>query len=154
MPDDELRYDLLVENAMRGLVREVLVTTGKRGLPGDHHFYITFLTEHPGVSIPGHLRARHPGEMTIVLQHQFWDLEVDDSKFAVTLSFGGKSERLVVPFASVVGFADPSVKFALQFQPMPVAEEAAKPPPPAEKKTTATAEAGDKVVTLDAFRKK
>ncbi|MGE5546003.1 MAG: SspB family protein [Solirubrobacterales bacterium] len=116
MAEDGLRYDKMVEEALRGVVREALEQTARDGLFGDHHFYITFHTRAPGVALADHIRVRHPDEMTIVLQHQFWGLEVDDEKFAVTLSFSGVSERLVIPFAAVTGFADPSAKFGLQFQ--------------------------------------
>ncbi|WP_142849635.1 SspB family protein [Telmatospirillum sp. J64-1] len=114
--DDTLRYDRMVEDALRGVVREALEVAATTGLPGQHHFYITFRTDYPGVRIPGHLRARHPEEMTIVLQHQFWGLEINDLGFEVTLSFNRVNERLAIPFAAVTGFADPSAKFGLQFQ--------------------------------------
>lgn len=116
---DMLRYDRMVEGALRGVVRaavEQVIEHG--GLPGDHHFYITFLTDYPGVEIPDYLRERYPGEMTIVLQYQFLDLHVDDEILGVTLSFNNVHERLVVPLAAISIFADPSVNFALQFQPV------------------------------------
>ena len=116
MAKDWLRYDQIVERQLRGVVRYVLAEVAANGLPGDHHFYITFKTGHPGVSMSPHLRAQYPREMTIVLQHQYWGLEVLDDSVTVTLSFGGRHERLQVPFAAVVSFADPSVKFALQFE--------------------------------------
>ena len=161
MPEESLRYDKMVEDALRGVVRDALVQTAEHGLFGDHHFYITFRTRHSGVQLPAHILARHPEEMTIVLQHQFWGLEVTEEWFAVTLSFSGVSERLFVPFASVTGFADPSAKFGLQFQ----VEEgelddedeeveepaAADPEPPAAQEAPAE---GAKVIALDAFRKK
>jgi hypothetical protein len=116
--DDILRYDKMVETALRGVVRTAVEEVIEHGLNGDHHFYITFLTDYPGVSIPDYLRDRYPGEMTIVLQYQFSDLEVDDEFLKVTLSFNNIPERLVVPLAAISIFADPSVNFALQFQPI------------------------------------
>lgn len=121
MIDDEdeiLRYDRMVESALRGVVRQAVEEVIETGLPGDHHFYITFITDFPGVNIPSYLRERYPGEMTIVLQYQFYDLEVDDEKMGVTLSFNNVPERLVIPLAAITIFADPSVNFALQFQPL------------------------------------
>jgi hypothetical protein len=176
-----MRYDRMVEEALRGVVREALARTAKTGLVGNHHFYITFRTQSPGVALPDYLLARYPEEMTIVLEHQFWGLEVDDEKFAVTLSFSNKGERLVVPLAAITAFADPSVKFGLQFQeadagaaakdgpklklaegepetPAEPAAPAATPtplavPPPAPEKKSPPAGGGE-VVTLDQFRKK
>ena len=116
MAKDWLRYDQIVERQLRGVVRYVLAEVTANGLPGDHHFYVTFKTGHVGVSMSPHLKAQYPREMTIVLQHQYWGLEVLDDSFTVTLSFGGRHERLQIPFAAVVSFADPSVKFALQFE--------------------------------------
>lgn len=116
--DEILRYDKMVENALRGVVRQAVQEVVEKGLPGDHHFYITFLTDYPGVNIPDYLRERYPGEMTIVLQYQFYDLSVDSEKLSVTLSFNNVQERLVIPLAAVSIFADPSVNFALQFQPI------------------------------------
>lgn len=115
--DDILRYDKLVEAGLRGVVRKAVEEVIQHGLKGDHHFYITFLTDYPGVKIPSYLRERYPGEMTIVLQYQFSDLAVNDEKLEVTLSFNNVPERLVVPLGSISIFADPSVNFALQFQP-------------------------------------
>jgi uncharacterized protein len=116
MAVDHIRYDLLVHEALRGMVRNVLMDAAKRGLIGDHHFFITFDTNAPGVQISDALRNRFPQEMTIVLQHQFWDLEVTDDTLQVGLSFNGVAERLKVPFAAIKSFADPSVQFALQFE--------------------------------------
>ena len=116
MSKDWLRYDRMVEDALRGVVRRALSEVSASGLPGDHHFYLTFRTGEAGVQIGPALKSQYPKEMTIVLQHQFWGLEVGDDGFAVTLSFGGKHERLVVPYRSIVSFADPSVKFGLQFE--------------------------------------
>jgi hypothetical protein len=115
MAKDWLRYDQMVEDALRGVVRRALTEAAISGLPGDHHFYVTFRTEAPTVRIPAHLKSQWPREMTIVLQHQFWGLEVNDDSFSVKLSFGGKHEQLFIPFDTIVSFADPSVKFALQF---------------------------------------
>jgi len=138
MTGDLLRYDRMVEGAMRGVMAEALRRVAAGGLPGDHHFYIVFRTAYPGVGIGAELKARHPAEMTIILQHQFWDLEVGRDGFSVMLSFGGVPQRLTVPFAAVTAFADPSVKFGLQFQ----AAETPETAPPA-----------GEVVALDKFRK-
>ena len=113
---ENMRYDLWVEEALRGVIHKALQTTAKEGLHGDHHFYISFLTQAEGVDIPGRLRAQHPNDMTIVLQHQFEDLDIGENAFAVTLSFGGVKERLNVPYSAVISFADPSVNFALQLK--------------------------------------
>jgi hypothetical protein len=136
MPTDHIRYDLLAQEALRGVVRHVLADIGKNGVPGDHHFYITFQTRAPGVKLSARLLAQYPDEMRIVLQHQFWDLAVTEEAFEVGLSFGGVAERLTVPFAAVTAFLDPSVQFGLQFtmvnEPDERASEAgtaAKPPP-------------------------
>jgi uncharacterized protein len=122
MADDLIRYDILAANALRGVVRTVLIEVAATGLPGEHHFFINFDTTHPDVRISSVLRARYPKEMTIVMQHQFWDLHISESQFEVGLSFGGVPEKLVVPFAALKGFFDPSVNFALQFEP-PVDEK-------------------------------
>lgn len=116
--DDILRYDKMVEHALRGVVRQAIEEVMDEGLPGEHHFYITFMTDYPGVDIPEYLCDRYPGEMTIVLQYQFYDLSVDDEKMGVTLSFNNVPERLTIPLAAITIFADPSVNFALQFQPL------------------------------------
>lgn len=110
-----LSYERMVEDALRGVLRQALKITEAQGLPGAHHFYITFDTTHPGLKIAPSLKALHPNEMTIVLQHQFWDLNVGDERFEITLSFSGVSQRLSVPFAAVTAFADPHAKFGLQF---------------------------------------
>jgi len=131
MNDDEtLRYDKMVETALRGVVRKALEEvighyTRHGGMSGDHHFYITFLTDYPGVKIPDYLRDRYPGEMTIVLQYQFSELFVDAEKMGVTLSFNNVPERLQIPLNAISIFADPSVNFALQFQPLGEAIEEA-----------------------------
>jgi hypothetical protein len=163
MPQDLFQYEKMVEAALRGVVRDALKRAAREGLHSAHHFYIGFATQMSGVIIPDHLRARHPDEMTIVLQHQFWDLDITEHGFSVTLSFQKQLERLVIPFAAVRSFADPSVNFALEFA-VPEAEPAtagnlpapveASPKPadtlpekPAEKPT-------GEVVTLDSFRKR
>ena len=116
MAVDHIRYDLLAQTALRGVLRRVLSDAAKNGLPGEHHFFITFDTRSDGVRLSQRMRAQYPEEMTIVLQHQFWDLVVGDETFEVGLSFGGVPERLVIPFAVVKGFFDPSVEFGLQFE--------------------------------------
>jgi hypothetical protein len=116
MAVDHIRYDLLAQDALRGVVRTVLADTAKNGLPGEHHFYISFDTNADGVHMSARLREQYPQEMTIILQHQFWDLAVGDDSFEVGLSFGGVPERLTVPFEAVKGFFDPSVQFGLQFE--------------------------------------
>lgn len=162
--DDEiLRYDKMVESALRGVVKKSIQEVIESGLPGDHHFYITFLTDFPGVKIPDYLRERYPGEMTIVLQYQFSDLKVDDENMQVTLSFNNVPEKLKIPLAAISIFADPSVNFALQFQPLgdPIDEadlaalESLEEGPDDDgggkgKKSKKTGE----VVSLDKFRKK
>jgi hypothetical protein len=115
MAKDYIRYDLLAQEALRGVVRKVLSTAAQQGLPGEHHFYISIATTVPGVMLSQRLRDQYPDEMTIILQHQFWDLDITDTEFSVTLSFGGSPERLTVPFAAIKGFFDPSVQFGLEF---------------------------------------
>ncbi len=160
---DLLRYDKMVEAALRGVVREALARAAANGMPGAHHFYITFKTGFEGVELPAHLRAKHPEEMTVVLEHQFWDLEVEEERFAVTLSFQNKPERLVIPFEAILSFADPAVKFGLQFQQAAAANQGGQSPDAAETapgSATAAqhpAKSGDKgadVVNIDKFRKK
>jgi hypothetical protein len=119
MSVDQIRYDLLTMKALRGMVRDLLIGAAKNGLPGEHHFFIAFDTHAPGVRISPRLRAQYPQEMTVVLQHQFWDMTVTDDAFEVGLSFGGVPERLRVPFEAIRGFFDPSVEFGLQFQEKP-----------------------------------
>ena len=160
---DVLRYDRMVEQALRGVVREALAVAASKGLPGAHHFYITFRTQLPGVAVPDYLAERYPDEMTIVLEHQFWDLEITEEGFSVTLSFQNKPEHLNVPFAAITAFADPSVKFGLQFQTATGEEAPASAPAPiiptvpdapaAKSKPAAETKSGE-VVTLDSFRKK
>jgi hypothetical protein len=171
MPVDHIRYDILVQEALRGMVRDVLAEAAKnKGMPGDHHFFVTFDTTDEGVRLSDRLRAQYPEEMTIVLQHQFWDLKVADEWFEVGLSFGGVPERLVVPFHSIKSFFDPSVQFGLQFEPTdgateeaPAANLAAPAPTSIAAVPTAAAEdqdeaakpgEGAEVVRLDRFRKK
>ena len=140
MPDDHIRYDLLAQQALRGVVRTVLADVAKKGLPGEHHFKITFNTGAPGVRMSDRLRAQYPEAMTIILQHQFWDLAVGERAFEVGLSFGGITERLAVPFDSIVAFHDPAVQFGFQFEAIDEAAaaeggEAAKAAPADEDKS-------------------
>jgi hypothetical protein len=138
MAVDHIRYDLLTQEALRGVLRTVLSDAAKNGLPGDHHFFVTFDTCAESVRLSQRMRAQYPKEMTIVLQHQFWDLSISDDSFEVGLSFGGVPERLSIPFAAVKGFFDPSVEFGLQFEQIgvPAAEAGAKPEAlPAPKKS-------------------
>jgi hypothetical protein len=116
--EEAFRYDKMVEKALRGVVRQAMDEVVKDGLLDDHHFYITFFTDHAGVKLPAYLKERYPGEMTIVLQHQFYDLEVNEERFTVMLSFNNVPERLTIPLSAITIFADPSVNFALQFQPL------------------------------------
>jgi hypothetical protein len=166
MATDHIRYDVLARDALRGVLRQVLADAAEHGLPGEHHFYITFLSKADGVKISPRLLSQYPQEMTIILQHQFWDLVVTDDRFEVGLSFNGIPERLVVPFSAIKSFFDPSVQFGLQFEPSE--EAAAAPATPAEEAPAPAvaekaAEAGDEpakqsegaeVVRLDRFRKK
>jgi hypothetical protein len=172
MATDHIRYDVLARDALRGVLRRVLTDAAEHGLPGEHHFFITFLSTAEGVKLSPRLLAQYPEEMTIILQHQFWDLTVLEDRFEVGLSFGGIPERLVVPFNSIKSFFDPSVQFGLQFEasdaaaesppvnlaavpsapaptaltvPEPAAEDPDEPPRPTE---------GAEVVRLDRFRKK
>lgn len=169
---DHIRYDVLARDAMRGVLRQVLTDVAKNGLPGEHHFSITFMTQRDGVQLSPRLMAQYPEEMTVILQHQFWDLIVTQEQFEVGLSFGGIPERVVVPFNSIRSFLDPSVQFGLQFDATDIAppvevEEPASPvalaPPVAVSTDDKNDEAGDKkpgdgggaeVVRLDRFRKK
>ncbi len=165
MAEDHIRYDVLAQEALRGVVRKVLVEVSRTGLPGEHHFFINFVTRAPGVRMSQRLLDKYEKEMTIVLQNQFWDLKVGDTGFEVGLSFDGVQEHLSVPFTAIKGFFDPSVQFGLQFDvesaavvptetPVPEAE-----PVPAAKGTAPKAAKpepadADKVVSLDSFRKK
>ena len=162
MAEDHIRYDILAQEALRGVVRKVLGEVSKTGLPGEHHFFISFITRAPGVRLSQRLLEQYDKEMTIVLQNQFWDLKVNEASFEVGLSFDGHPETLVVPFSAIKGFFDPSVQFGLQFDPVtaqvasteatPEAPAPAKAAPPAP--TPATEPTGEKVVSLDSFRKK
>jgi uncharacterized protein len=181
MSQDLIRYDILLQEAMRGVVRKVMGEISRTGLPGNHHFFITFVTGAPGVRISSRLREKYPEQMTIVVQHQYWDLEVSDSHFEIGLSFGDVPERLSIPFLAVRGFYDPSVSFELEIDDKlePEAKQAETAPTPllapekakakletvkakAESKMSAAAEADEgveakpiaDVVSLDSFRKK
>jgi hypothetical protein len=156
MAQDLYRYDKMVESALRGVVREALSRAGQEGLRGAHHFYIGFATGAPGVVIPASLSEQYPEEMTIVLQHQFWDLEVRPESFSVTLSFQRKPERLTIPFAAIRSFTDPSVEFGLQFEDAaaPSAQTAALPAPAATAAEERPARGAGEVVALDKFRKR
>lgn len=157
-PDSLIPYDDIVQDALRTVVGRVLRRILEAGgLPGGHHFYIAFRTRAPGVSIPPHLMERYPDEMTIVVQHRYWDLEVEAEHFAIGLSFNQMPAKLVVPYDAVVGFVDPAVNFALQFAPKdgespPPGSTPPEPdaPPPAPEGS----EDGSNVVTLDRFRRK
>jgi hypothetical protein len=133
MSSDLIRYDLLAQEALRGVVRRVLEDVSRTGVPGEHHFYISFNTEFPGVRISPRLREKYPEEMTVILQHQFWDLVVSDHGFEVGLSFSNVPEKLYVPYDAITGFFDPSVKFGLKFEPITQTAEdkPAKPVPAA-----------------------
>lgn len=153
--DEVFRYDKMVEKALRSVVSQALKEVIADGLVDDHHFYITFMTDFAGVKIPAYLKDRYPGEMTIVLQHQFYDLEADDEKFSVMLSFNNVPERLTIPLQAITIFADPSVNFALQFQPL--SEEPEDVHFDTEELELDDADAQKKkgeVVSLDSFRKK
>ncbi|MBB3285927.1 hypothetical protein FHT91_001131 [Rhizobium sp. BK347] len=169
MGQDHIRYDILAQDALRGVIRKVLTEVGATGrLPGDHHFFITFLTGAPGVRISQHLKAKYPEQMTIVIQHQFWDLKITESQFEIGLSFSDVPEKLVIPFNAIRGFYDPSVNFELEFD-VPLADEeedtssseitAYPVPVEGEEVPVAAAKEGEEkkpgsVVSLDAFRKK
>ena len=178
MPVDLIRYDLLAQEALRGVVRRVIADAAKNGLPGDHHFFVTFDTTKPGIKMSPRLHAQHPEELTIVLQHQFWDLAVSDDAFEVRLSFKGIPERLVVPFDAIKAFFDPSVKFGVQFDSAdavdeeapakardssalpaavpsePISEDAEIEPADVTDEEPQPPPAGGEVVRLDRFRKK
>lgn len=168
MSEDMMDYQSMVERAMKGVVREALLKVGEDGLPGDHHLYITFRTQDEGVEITDRLISQYPEEMTIVLQYQFWGLEISEDAFEITLSFSGTNERLYIPFDSVVGFADPSVNFGLQFKAADAEFAAVGPddlqdideiddgdtPPKSEDSDDDSEQKTGEVVALDAFRKK
>ena len=122
MPTDYIRYDLLVQDALRSVVRKVLTDAARTGLPGEHHFNVSFKTQAPGVVIPTAMRQRYPDEMAIILQHEFWDLAVTGDGFEVSLNFSRKPERLSIPFDSITGFSDPSVPFGFKLEPRVPAE--------------------------------
>lgn len=172
MGQDHIRYDILAQDALRGVIRKVLTEVAATGrLPGEHHFFITFLTGAPGVRISQHLKSKYAEQMTIVVQHQFWELKVTESLFEIGLSFSDTPEKLVIPFNAIRGFYDPSVNFELEFD-VPAAEDedvgsaeiTAYPVTAAVEKAEGTSEDGktggddDKkpgsVVSLDSFRKK
>lgn len=161
-PVDDMHYELLAQDALRGVIRAALERAATpEGIPGAHHFYITFKTRAAGVSLPNDVAAKYPDEMTIVLQHQYWDMEVTDSQFSVMLKFGGAPKVLTVPYKAIVRFYDPSVQFMLQFdEPEVVEAEIAPLPTPVrdpEAAPTAPKSTDDgetKVVSLDQFRKK
>lgn len=155
----QIPYERWTDDALREVVARSLDLAGAQGLPGEHHFYLTFRTDHPGTRVPGHLKAKYPQEMTVVLQHQFEALVVDRAAgfFSVRLYFGGVPSTLVVPFAALTGFADPSVRYGLRFQPQMDALPAAaaeETPAPAPAPAPAAAEAPAQVVSLDAFRRR
>jgi hypothetical protein len=173
MAEDLMRYDLLTLDALRGVVRRALQRVMRSGLPGEHHFYISFDTRHAGVVISERLRQKHAENMTIVIQHQFWNLSVDKNVFTVELSFNDIPERLVVPFAAIKAFSDPYAQFALQFElAEPPAGQKPQPAPPQPAQSTpaetarlpapkppgtvaeAPAQKDENVVVLDKFRKK
>ncbi len=116
MSEDLIRYDILAQEALRGVVKKVLTEVSRTGLPGEHHFYITFQTEAPGVRLSPRLLARYPKDMTIVLQHQFWDMQANDQAIEIGLSFDGIPEKLYIPYTAIITFIDPSVHFSLQFE--------------------------------------
>jgi hypothetical protein len=174
--NDRFHYDALVDDALRSVVKRVLVQVAEKGLPGSHHFYISFRSTDPGVEIPDYLRAKYPEEMTIVLQHQYWDLILYDDAFEVTVSFNKQQERIKVPFMALSAFVDPSVRFGLQFDrkdkagnliektdaaptaptPLPAPEPKAKSDgaPEAAAGEAKPEDAASKIVKLDSFRKK
>jgi hypothetical protein len=160
MAEDHIRYDILVQEALRGVVRKVLSEVVKTGLPGEHHFFISFYTRAPGVRLSQRLLEQYDQEMTIVLQNQYWDLKVTDTGFEVGLSFDGQQEILGVPFSAMKGFFDPSVQFGLQLNgdgAAPALEGTPAAAEPSTEPSDAAAEPeapGDKVVSLDQFRKK
>jgi uncharacterized protein len=157
MVQDLFDYPQMVQTALRGVVREALVRTAREGLRGTHHFYVSFRTHVSGVVLPDYLLDKYPEEMTIILQHQFWGLEVGDEEFSVTVSFQNRPEQLTIPFTAITSFADPSVKFGLQFElPAAKSRDAAAVPakiPVDEAPKTPPRQAAE-IVTLDKFRKK
>jgi hypothetical protein len=160
MAQNRLDYEQLCTDALRGVVRRALALVAEKGLPGGHHFLITFKTDHPGVAMPEHLRQRYPDTISVMLQYEFWNLEVEEDRFAVSLSFSDVRERLTVPYAAVTGFVDPFAKFQLKFEARDDGAAPRRDRPAAPKLAeSAKSEPKDKsksgeVVTLDAFRKK
>ncbi len=161
MTGDGMDFEAMVPGALRALMVSALTEAGRHGLAGNHHFYITYATGHHGVSMPDSLRAQYPEAITIVLQHEFWDLEVGDEGFSVALAFNGVTHQLGVPFDAVIGFADPSIDFAIQFKASRAGRKdapATGPRAEAQAETEAGGGASDgkpgEVVALDAFRKK
>jgi uncharacterized protein len=170
MAEDLMRYDQLAQNALRGVVRDALRKIQRTGLPGEHHFYIAFNTRYPGVGLSPRIAERYPREMTVVLQHQFWNLTITEDRFEVELSFDNIPEKLIIPFSSIKGFLDPSVQFGLQFEVVPVEEQVEQKSgeviemgsapkgeqvPATNGEDEAPKDASEKkVVSLDAFRKK
>lgn len=155
----QINYELLVETALRTVVSSSLRIVEENGLPGNTHFYITFLTEYPGVEIPDRLKESHPEKMTIIIQHQYWDLIIGEKEFSITLSFGGEREKLTIPFMAILDFNDPSVGFGLQFaqdaESDDAAEAADEQGDPGEDTPEEEMERqGADVVSLDTFRKK
>lgn len=174
-PPPAIDYDQMVQDALRGVVRDILKTVAKNGLEGEQHFFVAFDTNADGVEIPPHLKERYPDEMTIVIQHRYWGLKVDDDKFEIGLSFNQKPEHLTIPYAALVGFVDPSSHFALQFSqdieleedpfdlddddetfdiPMEDESQDTRPKSTNSDKGEQPSSGGDKVVSLDQFRKK
>ena len=155
-PVDEMHYEQLAQDALRGVIRSALERAAlPEGIPGAHHFYITFKTRAPGVSVPPDVMAKYPDEMTVVLQHQYWDLTVEADRFSVMLKFGGLPKVLSMPYTAVTRFYDPSVQFLLQFEMPAMAEEIAdEPEVEADTPPAPSGDDGPKVVSLDQFRKK
>jgi len=157
---DPLDYEAMVQIALREVVYKTMSYTVKHGLPGDHHYYITFATDHPGVEVPDYLRDQYGDEVTIVLQYEFWDLAADENGFSVTLCFDDNHEKLYVPYAALLSFVDPSVKFGLQFSPIfedapeEVVGKTIKGDKAPKDKIAEIPKDGSNVVTLDTFRKK
>lgn len=154
-PVDEMHYEQLAQDALRGVIRGALErAAGPDGIPGAHHFYITFRTRAPGVSVPPDILAKYPEEMTVVLQHQYWDLKVEPNRFSVMLKFGGMPKVLAMPYTAVTRFYDPSVQFLLQFETPLELEVAEEEPAPEPESPPPSGDDGPKVVSLDQFRKK
>jgi uncharacterized protein len=154
MAEDYIDYGKLIDEAMRQIVRKSLILVEEKGLTGDHHFFITFQTKFPGVMISDRLLEKYPEEMTIIIQHQFWELEIEEKSFSVVLSFDNVHESLNIPFDALTAFADPSVKFGLQFRKIPLKKESRQTKKTTKKKSGETDESGGNIVVLDSFRKK